>query len=590
MASRYTRLSAWTAALVVLVAGCGANSKNSGSTSEATTAPATRTENTAPPAGSGQSGSSAGSAPADGPRAPEVKSGGTLYYLSRRADARFETASAQMVATSSIHWLHRGLTSWVTYPDRDADIVPDLTTDLGTTTDGGKTWTYHLKQGLKYSDGTEIVAEDVKYGIERSFAPIFQGGLGYHKTLLVGGADYTGPYDGKSLDSIEVKDKYTIVFHLTGPFGNWPWIVSMPAFSPVPRRADTDPETYATHPVASGPYMVAEFKQGSSVTLVRNPYWDKASDPARNAGPDKIVMSLGLNNDTIVQRLIADSGNDKYAISNATISLSQLQRIQADPSISSRMAVSPSGYLYYMALNTKRLTDVKVRQAIQYAVNKQEIQSIYGGAKYGGAISNSLITKGIPGYSDFNLYDGGPTGNPDKAKELLAAAGVSGLKLTLVYPTDIGDEEAKQAQSLKQSLARAGITVETKGMDSDSLNEVLDAGDYDLTINGWGADFPSGMSNLQPLFASSEIGNGGGNYSKYANPEVDKAMEAAIAEPDLDKAATMWTQIDRQIMQDAPMVPIITLFAGGLHGSGVSNYFIPGFPPFANEMVVGVAG
>jgi peptide/nickel transport system substrate-binding protein len=549
--------------LALAVAGCNANSSSDGPTEEKN---ATAMES--------------------------VPQGGTLHYLSRRATETFETANAQMVPTSRLRWVHRGLTSWQTFPDKDTILVPDLATDTGTTDDGGKTWTFTLQEGLTFSDGSPITAQDVKYGIERSFAPMFQGGLGYHKTLLEGAADYDGPYDGDELDSIEVVDDHKIVFHLTRPFGNWPWIVSMPAFAPVPEAADTEPETYGEKPVASGPYMVTSFSKGTQAVLERNPNWKADTDQARLAGPDKIILDMGLNNDTIVQRLIDDKGDDKNAISNALISPSQFQRIESDPSISDRMANGPSGYFRYLAMNVKRpgLSDVRVRQAINYAINKSEIQSVYGGPKFGGTITSSIMTEGIPGATDYNLYDGGDTGDVDKAKELLADAGVKDLKLTLTYPTDVSAIEEKEAQSIKNSLARVGIEVELKGLDGDTWYELISAsdGDFDMTTNGWGADFPSGMSTIQPLFASSEIGDGGGNASQYSNPAVDAAIDAAISEPDLVKAGEMWAAIDKQIMADAPIVPFLVQRTQALAGSNVLNYFMPAYPPFANELVVGV--
>ncbi|WP_436699681.1 ABC transporter substrate-binding protein [Nocardioides sp. BYT-33-1] len=554
-------------ALALAVAGCNANSSSDDSTEGK---------------GKGKATTAMESVP----------QGGTLHYLSRRATETFETANAQMVPTSRLRWVHRGLTSWQTFPDKDTVLVPDLATDTGTTDDGGRTWTFTLQEGLKFSDGTPITAQDVKYGIERSFAPMFQGGLGYHKTLLEGGPDYDGPYDGKGLDSIEVVDDHKIVFHLSRPFGNWPWIVSMPAFAPVPKAADTEPETYGENPVASGPYMVTSFSKGTQAVLERNPNWSADTDQARLAGPDKIILDMGLNNDTIVQRLIDDKGDDQSAISNALISPSQFQRIESDPSISDRMANGPSGYFRYLAMNVKRpaLSDVRVRQAINYAINKAEIQSVYGGPKFGGQLTSSIMTEGIPGATDYDLYDGGDTGDVEKAEELLAEAGVTDLKLTLTYPTDVSAIEEKEAQSIKNSLARAGIEVALKGLDANTWYELISSadGDYDMTTNGWGADFPSGMSTIQPLFASSEIGDGGGNASQYSNPEVDAAIDAAISEPDLDKAAEMWAAIDRRIMEDAPIVPILVQRTQALAGSKIVNYFMPAYPPFANELVVGV--
>lgn len=293
-----------------------------------------------------------------------------------------------------------------------------------------------------------------------------------------------------------------------------------------------------------------------------------------------------------MQRLIDDKGDDKNAISNALISPSQFQRIESDPSISDRLANGPSGYFRYIALNmnSPELGDVRVRQAINFALNKSELQSVYGGPKFGGELSSTIMTPGMPGYEEFDLYDGGDTGDVAKAKKLLADAGVTDLTLSLTYPADAGAIEEKEALSIKNSLAKAGITVELNGLDSDTWYELISSGDgdYDMTTNGWGADFPSGMSTIQPLFASSEIGNGGGNASNYANPAVDAAIDAAISEPDLDKAGEMWAAIDKQIMKDAPIVPILVQRTQALAGSNILNYFIPAYPPFANELVVGI--
>ncbi|YCK40060.1 ABC transporter substrate-binding protein [Actinomadura sp. ATCC 39365] len=154
MANRSRRVVPAGLALVLalVTAGCNANSQSTSQSTEPT-----KGKNAAP--------------------LESVPQGGTLHYLSRRATESFETANAQMVPTSRLRWVHRGLTSWRTLPDKDTVLVPDLATDTGKTDDGGKTWTFTLKEGLKFSDGSPITAQDVKYGIERSFAPMFQGAL-----------------------------------------------------------------------------------------------------------------------------------------------------------------------------------------------------------------------------------------------------------------------------------------------------------------------------------------------------------------------------------------------------------------------------
>src|SRR5215207_100007 len=249
---RTTRMVAVAAVLALAATACNANDKSS-------------------PSG----GSTAVAAP-----------GGTLHLLTSSKEVNLDPAKSQNLATSTIHLVLRSLTSWQTSPDKAAELIPDLATDLGRPSDGGRTWTYTLKPGLKYADGSPIVAGDIKYGIERSFAPELSGGLAYHKALLVGGGKYNGPYKGQQLASIETPDDKTLVFKLDKPFGDWAWVASMPAFAPVPEKSDTNPAHYGDKPVASGPYQVKSLAPGSKLELERNPNWDKASDPARTGQPD----------------------------------------------------------------------------------------------------------------------------------------------------------------------------------------------------------------------------------------------------------------------------------------------------------------
>ncbi|MET9311467.1 ABC transporter substrate-binding protein [Kribbella sp. NPDC003505] len=519
-----------------------------------------------------------------------AEQGGTFHVLSTAKEISFDPAKSQNLGTSSIHLVLRGLTSWKTSPDKAAELVPDLATDTGQVSDGGKTWTYKLKSGLKYADGSPIVAADIKYGVERSFAPELSGGLGYHKSLLVGGDKYTGPYKGSELASIETPDDTTIVFKLNKPYGDWPWIVSMPAFSPVPKKADTDPAHYGEKPLASGPYQVQSYTPGSKLVLVRNPNWDKSTDEARTGLPDSIVTDMGLQPDVVNQRLIADAGDDKFAAATGvSVPAALIPTITGNPAVKARVATSPAGALQYLAMNTKRpaLSNPEVRKAIEYAVDKQAFQVASGGPEYGGEIASTLITPGIDGYNKYDLYQAPPAGDPEKAKQMLAAAGVSNLNLVLAAD----NLELGPAQAIQQGLKRAGINVQIKPLDSEPLTDLITGNkpDFDLTVSSWLPDFPSAIGNIQPLFASSEIGNGGYNISRYSNPAVDSAIAAATAESDRAKAAGMWGAVDKQIMQDAPIVPLIYARNAFLHGSKVQNFYLPPYPPYPNVLIVGLS-
>ncbi|GAA1645113.1 ABC transporter substrate-binding protein [Actinoplanes couchii] len=512
--------------------------------------------------------------------------GGKLTILSASTDINFDPAKSQNLAITTLGLVLRRLTTWDIQAGKEATVVPDLATDTGTSSDGGKTWTYTLKDGLFYPDGSPITTADVKYGLERSFAAELSGGLGYHKGLLVGGGDYKGPYTGGELASIETPDAKTIVFKLNAPYGDWPWIASMPAFAPVPKAKD-DPKTYTQNPVASGPYQVASYQQGTSVVLKRNPKWDAATDTVRAAGPDEVVFQLGQDATVAAQRLIADSGDDKFAFGAGFVPPAQLVQIESNASAKQRLVTSDAGALAYLAINTQRgpLKDVKVRQALQYAVDKKAFQVASGGA-VGGDIATTLITPGIAGRQEYDLYPADPSGDAEKAKQLLTEAGQSKLSLVLLSEND--PQSLAQAQAIQQGIQRAGITVTIKPADENTVIEQTtgDKPDYDLAISSWQPDFPSANGNIQPLFGTSEIGGGGYNISRYSVPEVDTLIGQALGETDAAKAQALWAQADKRILQDAPVVPLIYTKNSFLHGSNVKDFFVAAFPAYPNYLKV----
>lgn len=505
--------------------------------------------------------------------------GGTLTILASDTDINWDPGRSQGMAVTSLALVHRRLTSWQIIKGKEARVVPDLATDTGKASDGGRTWTFTLKDGLVAEDGSPITSTQIRHGVERTFTASLAGGLGYHKTLLAETSGYTGPYKGKHLKSIETPDDKTIVFHLKAPFGDWPWIVSMPAFAPVP--LSDNPTIYTREPVASGPYRVAEYKQGVAATLKRNPKWTPSSDEVRTALPDTIVFSLGQDSPVIAQRLISDSGNDRNAFGAGMVPPAQLPQVTSNPQAKSRLAVGSAGPLQYLAINVERVKDVKVRQAIAYAVDRKAAATALGG-EIGAAPATTYITPGIPGRQEYDLYPASTA----KAQELLKGKAVG--QLVLLVSNDEGT--LALAQAVQQALQKVNISVKINPVESETWIEKAtqsDGSDYDLTIASWNPDYPSANANLQPLFASSEIGSGGFNLGRYHNAEVDRMLAEAAA-LSMDEAKEKWANIDRRIAQDVPVVPLVFRRNAFLHGSGVSGFFVDPFPAYPNYLVVGV--
>lgn len=511
-----------------------------------------------------------------------TKHGGTLTIMTGASEIGFDPAKSQSLPITTAGLIFRKLTNWKVRPNGATELVPDLATDTGKASADGKTWTYTLKKNLKFEDGTPITAQTIKYGLERSFADSLTGGLSYHKTLLKGAENYHGPFEGKSLDSIETPDNYTIIFHLKTAFAHWPWITSLVSFSPVPLKSGS-PQTYSKNPVASGPYRIERNETGKQVIFVRNKYWDAKSDTVRTAGPDKIVWKLGQDASVAAQSILQGHAAAARSFLSSFVPPAQLVQAQANPRTRQLLVTSGDGALEYLAINTQRVTNLNVRQAIQYATDKQSYRTAKGGA-IAGNFATTLITPGIAQRKVYDYYPASTRGDVAKAKQLLQKSGEKQVSLTLVAKPD----QADVASSIQAGLARAGIKVTIKTLDAELFNDAVtgNKGEYDLVISSWQPDFPSAYANLSPLFESSQIGNGNMNLARYRNAQVDDLISRASGTLDKKQADQLWQQADQRIMKDSPVVPLIYSHNTFIHGSQVDNFFVGSFPAYPDYLAM----
>jgi peptide/nickel transport system substrate-binding protein len=532
------------------------------------------------PASSGKPGTSgaAGSANFD----PKTCQGGTLEVLNQASISKLDPARIYTSGGGNIpSLLFRTLTTRNRLPGQDgAKPAPDLATDLGTPSDGAKTWTYHLKDNLFYEDGTPITAQDVKYGIERSFAPELSGGAPYLRDWLIDAASYQGPYkqpDG--IKSIETPDAKTIIFRLSKPEGDFPLLATATQFAPVPKAKDTGVD-YEKHPVSSGPYMVASYEKKKTLDLVRNPHWSAATDTLRYACPDKINVTAGLESAVINQRIATGTGQDANAVTtDATVGPDQLAQLNSNPELAKRVAKGEFPATTYLAFNTKvkPFDDIRVRQAISYAVNRTTAVNAAGGSAVAGASTTFLPPQKALGYQAYDYFPAGATGNAAKAKELLAQAGYpNGLSITLYHEADDADNLGpKLATAIQDALKAAGITV--------TLNPTDDNGYRDLTgkpstepgvsLQYWGADWPSGGPFLIPVFDGRQIVDSGGNFNlaQLNDPAVNAEIDAINAITDPEQAQARWGALDAKLGQQALTVPLFSEKDVYLFGKNVKN-------------------
>jgi len=465
-----------------------------------------------------------------------------------------------------------------------AKVVPDLATDTGRPNKDATEWTYTLKKGLKYEDGTAITSADIKYGIERSFAPELSGGAPYLRDWLVGAADYQGPYKDKGgLDAIETPDDRTIVFHLNKPEGEFPFLATQTQFAPVPKAKDTGTK-YEEHPVSSGPYKVVKNENdGETVLLERNTYWSAATDAERKAYPDKIDVKSGLDSAVINQRLSASQGGDSAAVTTDTnLGPAELAKVTGDKELAARVGTGHFGYTNYIAFNptVKPFNNVKVRQAISYAIDRSSVVNAAGGSSLAEAATTFLPNQKSFGYEPYDLFPAGDSGNAAKAKELLKEAGYpNGLTVTLTHNNAQNFKTSPEiATALQDALKKAGITVKLQGLEdnnySDTIHSVKTEPGFFLTA--WGADWPSGGPFLAPIFDGRQIVKDGANFNsgllndKSVNAEIDAINKLT----DLDAAAKRWGALDKKIGEQALTVPLFHPVYKRLVGKDIKNVVI----------------
>ncbi|WP_406158612.1 ABC transporter substrate-binding protein [Streptomyces sp. NBC_01005] len=518
--------------------------------------------------------------------AGKPQKGGTLTVLNSKPQEDFDPARLYTSGGGNVPSLvFRTLTT----RNREdgaagAKVVPDLATDLGTPSKNATVWTYTLKDGLKYEDGTAITSADIKYGIERSFAAELSGGAPYLRDWLIGGADYQGPYkDKKGLDSIETPDAKTIVFHLNKPEGEFPFLATQTQTTPVPKAKDNGTK-YEEHPISSGPYKVVKNEgDGERLILERNPHWSASTDEERKAYPDRIDVRSGLDSAVINQRLSASQGADAAAVTTDTnLGPAELAKVTGDKKLAARVGTGHFGYTNYIAFNpkVKPFDDPKVRQAISYAVDRSSVVNAAGGSSLAEPATTFLPDQAAFGYTPYDHFPAGRNGNAAKAKELLKEAGhPKGLTVTLTHSNDKDFATSPEiATALQEALKKAGITVKLQGLESNDYSDTV----YNLKsepgffLGGWGADWPSGGPFFAPIFDGRQIVKSGYNFNsgQLNDPAVNKEIDEINKLTDLDAAAKRWGALDKKVGEQALTVPLFHPVYKRLYGESVKNVVI----------------
>jgi peptide/nickel transport system substrate-binding protein len=520
----------------------------------------------------------------DDQAAGEPVTGGTLRIVNETDVDYWDTGSAYTVNTWTFARLYvRTLYNWDgTKPHEQAtDPVPDIAAGPPTVSDDRLTYTFKLRPDVKYAPPVDraVKADDFIYAVERQFNKQFPSPNPYN-TVIKGVKEFS---EGKAdtISGMRAVDDTTLEITLVQPASDFLSIMATNFYAPIPEEyaSKYKPQTdYSKVYRGAGPYYLENWTPNKSATFVRNPNWVAASDPLRKAYVDKVEIRFGVDQNAAQQQI--ESGDADLSVDNEPPS-QDLQRLSTDPTLSKQFTAPIDGCTRYLTLQTDSgpTAKLEVRQAINYAVDKQAIVRVVGG-KIAAEPSTTVLTPPLVGYQKYDLY---PTpdnrGDPAKAKELLTQAGYpNGVTVTMVSQSS--GEGPKILTSLQESLGRAGIKIKNKAMPypavyTDSLQLTSKKAEHQIGQAAWCPDWPgNGARTFMGALLDGRkiVPQGNNNYGDYNNDKTNQLIDQALAAPDKNAAGAAWAAADKQAMTDAAWVPLTYDKRGKFYSSRVKNY------------------
>jgi peptide/nickel transport system substrate-binding protein len=439
------------------------------------------------------------------------------------------------------------------------ELVPDLATSIPAPTDGGRTWQFHMRSGIRYSTGQPVMASDVRRGIERSFALRAFGR--YAMNDIVGAADCLTPVDICSQPlGISTDDSTgTITFHLTRPDPEFPYKLALPISYPVPQG--TADVFAADSPLpATGPYQIASYQPGSRLVLIRNPYfhvWSAAAQP--NGYANKIVVRLGLSQSEVFDSVESGEASSAFLFSS-TMSATQLATLER------RTATSQIDYdgTFFLFLKTRvpPFDHLDARRALQLSIDRQRLARDRG-PEFETACS--LLPPSFPGSPEAC-----PDDTPDiaAAKKLVIRSGTKGAAVSVAADP----LNRTLAEDLVRVLDRIGYraTLWQTNDPADSRNRAQ------VGLVYWHPDIPSPSGVFSPLLSCQAFirnSQANTNLSGFCNPGLDAAVRRAVVTGGLHPAtaADLWSAVDQQVAATVPVIPLYRDFARVLVSRSARN-------------------
>ena len=566
---------------------------------------------------SSKSSSAGGSTPTTGSSNPPSQAIPNQKYADNSAGTPVTGGTLTMLGVGDVDYMdpnvsyyntgYLNLRMWsrslYTYPavtGKTTTIQPDLATALPTITNGGKTYSVTIRNGVMWdtSPPRQVTAADVVRGVKRQCNPAqpFSGQTDYSTFIegystfctafgKVSGTDATAM--GQFLEAnnmpgvaVDPSNPQTVVFTLTQPVSYFTDILALHAFDPAPVEYDKyvpAGNDLGQNTISDGPYKIQSYSAAKSLTYVRNPVWSASTDPIRKAYVNQIDVSETGNQAGIHQQILTNSSSADMVWDTNTPPAA-VPGLLNDPRLSVQTDFSSNPFLIFNTAspnNGGALGKVAVRQALEYALNRAHLIQNQSGPQVTPPLTQ-ILPPGIFGSApSYDLYPN----DPSKAKAMLQAAGVSNLTLKFLY-RPASQLSSKDFQTIQADLGAVGITVTGIGVpNADFYTKWLykpnraKAGDWDLSLFGWSPDWygDAAASFFYPLFDGRVPPPSSSNFGLFNDPTLNTIIDQANSAASPAAAEPLWHKADMEVMSQAAVFPIADPNRPQMHGSQVHN-------------------
>ena len=462
---------------------------------------------------------------------------------------------AQLLSTTN-----DGLTGFRRIGGREgSEVVPNLATSLPEPAEAGRTYTFRLRRGIRYSTGRVVRAVDVRRTLERVFE--LRSPSAYLYASIVGAeACSQRPKRCDLSKGIVTDDRArTVTFHLTDPDPEFLPKLALPSAFVVP-EGTPGRDTGGDPLPATGPYRIVAHVPGRQIRLVRNPYFREWSHSARPAGyPDEIVIRLGIP----AAEQIRAAARNEADIADLTITAVDVDTLRAR--YGARLHSSPGTNVVYTFLNTRRapFDDVRVRRALNLAVDREAIVRAKGLGPLRASRTCQVLPQNSPAYQAYCLYER----DLARAKRLVAASGTRGNPVVVWTRASYEPFFSHVVRALRSLDYRARLRL----VDDDAYYDVLEGAGRENVQAGflaWGSDYPSAAGYVVPFFTFL------GDIAQFSDQAIGRQIARALKlqQTDMTAALQLWAGIDRSIVESAPVVPLFNVRSVQLVSERVGNY------------------